>query len=360
MTVVPKTVPYIPTFVAQTESSRQVEIVARVAGFLDKIAYTEGETVKEGQVLFQIDPKPFQAQLEATQGELAAQTARMNTAKATLGRIRPLAAQNAVSQADLDRAVGDYEAATAAVHSARAKTREAELNLSYATIRSPVHGTASRSQQREGAYVGASADTAKLTYVAALDPIWVTFSVSQNQVEKLRDQVARKLLVAPEDNHFEVELVLPGGKPYPHRGRINFADPSFSQETGAFLVRASVPNTEKALKPGMFVTARLHGAVRPNAIVVPQLVVVQGPKGHVVAVAGADGLASPRPVVVGSYEGEKGIIIESGLQAGDRVIVEGLARVVPGAPVTVVDTPAAKAAPAAAPAGVSSAGAAAR
>lgn len=349
MTVVPKTVPYVPTFVAQTESSRQVEIVARVAGFLDKIAYTEGETVKEGQVLFQIDPKPFQAQLEAAQGELAAQTARMNTAKATLGRIKPLAAQNAVSQADLDRAVGDYESAAAAVHSARAKVREAELNLSYATIRSPVNGTASRSQQREGAYVGASADTAKLTYVAALDPIWVTFSVSQNQVERLRDQIARKLVVTPEDNHFEVELVLPGGKVYPHRGRINFADPSFSQETGSFMVRASVPNTEKALQPGMFVTAKLYGAVRPNAIVVPQLVVVQGPKGHVVVVAGADGLASPRPVSVGSYEGDKGIIIESGLHAGDRVIVEGLAKVVPGAPVTVVDAPAAKGAPAAAP-----------
>jgi membrane fusion protein (multidrug efflux system) len=349
MTVVPKTVPYVPTFVAQTESSRQVEIVARVAGFLDKIAYTEGETVKEGQILFQIDPRPFQAQLEAAQGELAAQTARMNTAKATLGRVKPLAAQNAVSQADLDRAVGDFEAATAAVHSARAKVREADLNLGYATIRSPVNGTASRSQQREGAYVGASADTAKLTYVAALDPIWVTFSVSQNQVEKLRDQVARKLVVAPEDNHFEVELVLPGGKVYPHRGRINFADPSFSQETGAFLVRASVPNTEKTLQPGMFVTAKLYGAVRPNAIVVPQLVVVQGPKGHVVVVAGADGIAAPRPVVVGSYEGDKGIIIESGLQAGDRVIVDGLAKVVPGAPVTVVESPAAKVAPAAAP-----------
>ncbi|MDQ5945779.1 MAG: rane fusion protein multidrug efflux system [Pseudomonadota bacterium] len=349
MTVVPKTVPYVPTFVAQTESSRQVEIVARVAGFLDKIAYTEGETVKEGQILFQIDPKPFQAQLEAAQGELAAQTARMNTAKATLGRIKPLAAQNAVSQADLDRAVGDYESAAAAVHSARAKVREAELNLSYATIRSPVNGTASRSQQREGAYVGASADTAKLTYVAALDPIWVTFSVSQNQVERLRDQIARKLVVTPEDNHFEVELVLPGGKVYPHRGRINFADPSFSQETGSFMVRASVPNTEKTLQPGMFVTAKLYGAVRPNAIVVPQLVVVQGPKGHVVVVAGADGLASPRPVSVGSYEGDKGIIIESGLHAGDRVIVEGLAKVVPGAPVTVVDAPAAKGAPAAAP-----------
>lgn len=348
MTVVPKTVPYVPTFVAQTESSRQVEIVARVAGFLDKIAYTEGETVKEGQVLFQIDPKPFQAQLEAAQGELAAQTARRNTAKATLGRVKPLAAQNAVSQADLDRAVGDYEAASAAVHSARAKVREAELNLSYATIRSPVNGTASRSQQREGAYVGASADTAKLTYVAALDPIWVTFSVSQNQVEKLRDQVARKLVVMPEDSHFEVELVLPGGKVYPHRGRINFADPSFSQETGSFMVRASVPNTEKILQPGMFVTAKLYGAVRPNAIVVPQLVVVQGPKGHVVVVAGADGLASPRPVVVGSYEGDKGIIIESGLQAGDRVIVEGLAKVIPGAPVTVVDAAAAKGPPAAA------------
>lgn len=333
LTVSSRVVPYTFTFVAQTESSRQVEIVARVAGFLDRIAYAEGEFVKEGQVLFQIDPKPFKAQLDSAQGELAAQKARLGTAKATLARVKPLTEQNALSQSDLDRATGDFEAATAGVYSAQAKVREAELNLGYTTIMSPLGGAASRALQREGAYVGASADTAKLTYVAALDPIWVTFSVSQNQVAKLKDLVAKKVITVPSDEHFEIELVLPDGKAYPHRGRINFADPSFSKETGTFMIRASVPNPDKELRPGMFVTAKALGAERPSAIVVPQLAVQQGAKGNFVVVANAENLAELRPVVVGSYFNDKEIVIEQGLKTGDRVIVDGLVRVVPNSPV---------------------------
>ncbi len=348
VTVTAHVVPHTFTFVAQTESSRQVEIVARVAGFLDRIAYAEGEFVKEGQTLFQIDPKPFKAQLEAAQGELAAQKARLATAKANLARVKPLAEQNALSQADLDRATGDFEAATASVFSAGAKVREAELNLGYTTIQSPLAGAASRALQREGAYVGASADTAKLTYVAALDPIWVTFSVSQNQVARLREQVAKKLITVPGNENFEIELVLPDGRIFPHRGRINFSDPSFSKETGTFMIRASVPNPDKDLRPGMFVTARVLGAERPDAIVVPQLAVQQGPKGNFVVVANAENLAELRPVVVGNYVGDKEIVIDQGLKSGDRVIVDGLVRVVPNAPVKPTPATAPAAQPAAA------------
>ena len=350
VTVNPQVVPYQITFVAQTESSRQVEIVARVAGFLDRIAYAEGDFVKEGQLLFQIDPKPFKAQLEAAQGELAAQKARLTTASATLARVKPLAEQNALSKADLDRANGDYESANAAVFSAQAKVREAELNLGYATIRSPVSGSASRAVQREGAYVGASADTAKLTYVAALDPIWVTFSVSQNQVAQMNDLVAKNVVQVPADLNYDVELVLPDGKVFPHRGKINFADPSFSQSTGTFMVRASLPNPNKALRPGMFVTANMLGAIRPKAIIVPQLAVQQSPKGNFVVIANAKDMAEIRPVRVGTYVGDKEIVIEQGLQAGDRVIVDGLVRVVPNAPVKPVPAGKAAAAGAAPPA----------
>lgn len=344
VTVAPRPVPYSASFVAQTESSRQVEILARVAGFLDRIAYAEGDFVKEGQLLFQIDPKPFKAQLDAAQGSLAAQKARLSTAEATLKRVRPLAEQNALSQADLDRAVGDFEMAEAAVHTAIAKLREAELNLDYATIRSPVSGSAGRALQREGAYVGGSAETAKLTYVAALDPIWVTFSISQNQSATLAEMVEKKLLTPPERNSYEVELVLPGDKIYPYRGRINFADPSFSQETGAFMVRASVPNPKKELRPGMFVTVNMHGAIRPDAVVVPQLALQQGAKGHFVLVANAEDKVEIRPVVVGSYAGDKEIVVEQGLHAGDRVIVDGFARLTPNAPVKPVPAAAAPAA----------------
>jgi len=347
----PQTIPYTSEFVAQTESSRQVNIVARVSGFLDRIAYQEGELVKEGQLLFQLDPKPFQAQLEAASGELQSQQARFTTAQANLGRVRPLAQQNALSQADLDRAQGEFDSAKAAVFSAQAKVTEAELNLGYTTIRSPVTGLASRSVQRQGAYLNATSPDSTLTYVAAIDPIWVNFSVSQNVTAKLRDQVAKKQVIQPKNRDYEVEIVLSDGTPYPYKGKINFADPSFSQDTGSFLVRAVLPNPKRELRPGMFVTAHVKGALRPNAIVVPQLAVQQGSNGHLVYVVKQDGTVEVRPVVVGDYYGEKNIVIVTGLHAGDRVVVEGVLKAVPGQPVKIVEPGAADTAKAGAPVG---------
>jgi len=319
-----------------------------VSGYLDRIAYQEGEVVKEGQLLFQLDPKPFQAQLGAARGELQAQQARFTTADANLKRVKPLTAQNALSQSDLDRAQGEFDSAKAAVYSAQAKVTEAELNLGYTTMRSPVTGVASRSLQRQGAFVNAQSDTANLTYVAALDPIWVNFSVSQNQVAKWRDEIAKKLVIEPKNRDYVVEIVLSDNAPYPYSGKINFSDPSFSQDTGSFLVRAVLPNPRRDLRPGMFVTAYAKGAVRPGAIVVPQLAVQQGSNGHLVYVVKADGTAEVRPVVVGDYFGEKDIVILSGLHPGDRVVVDGVLKVVPGQPVRIVEPGAAgaeKAAP---------------
>jgi len=337
----PQDIPYTPNFVAQTESSQQVNIVARVSGFLDKIAYQEGQLVKEGQLLFQLDPKPFQAQLEAARGELQSQQARFTTAQANLGRVKPLAQQNALSQADLDKAQGEFDSAKAAVFSAQAKVTEAELNLGYATIRSPVTGLASRALQRQGAFVNAMSESANLTYVAAVDPIWVTFSVSQNLTAKWREETTSGRIVQPKNRDYEIEVVLPDGTRYPNRGKINFADPSFSQDTGSFMVRAALPNPKRELQPGMFVTAYARGAIRPNAIVVPQLAVQQGSNGHLVYVIKQDGTAEVRPVVVGDYYGEKDIVVASGLHAGDRVVVEGVLRVIPGQPVKIVEAGAA-------------------
>jgi membrane fusion protein (multidrug efflux system) len=337
VTVQPQNIPFVPSFVAQTESSRQVNIVARVSGYLDKIAYQEGEVVKEGQLLFQLDPKPFQAQLDSARGELQAQQARFTTADANLKRVKPLTAQNALSQSDLDRAQGEFDSAKAAVYSAQAKVTEAELNLGYTTIRSPVTGLASRSLQRQGAFINAQSDSANLTYVAAIDPIWVNFSVSQNQVAKWRDERVKKLVIEPPNRDYEIEIVLSDGTPYPHRGKINFADPSFSQDTGSFLVRAALPNPTRELRPGMFVTAYAKGALRPNAIVVPQLAVQQGSNGHLVYVVNPAGNAEVRPVVVGDYYGEKDIVILTGLYPGDQVVVDGVLRVAPGQPVKIVE-----------------------
>jgi membrane fusion protein (multidrug efflux system) len=342
ISVKPQSIPYIASFVAQTESSQQVDIVARISGYLDKIAYKEGELVKEGELLFQIDPKPFRAQLEAAQGELKSQQARHTTANANLTRIKPLVAQAAISQADLDKAQGEFDASLAAVFSAQAKVKEQQLNLGYATIRAPVTGMASRSLQRQGAYINAMSESARLTYVAALDPMWVNFSMSQNQMAKLREMVEKKQLTLASDHHFEVEVVLPDGAVYPKTGRVNFADPSFSQDTGSFLIRAELPNAEKNLRPGMFVTAKVKGGTRENAIIVPQLAVQQGATGHVVYVVKSDGMAELRPVVVGDYHGDKEIFVLSGLRADDRVVVDGAMRVVPGQPVKIVDAAAKK------------------
>jgi membrane fusion protein, multidrug efflux system len=345
ITITPTTIPYTHTFVAQTESSRQVNIVARVSGFLDQITYQEGSLIKQGQLMFQLDPKPFEAKLNAAKGELQAQQARLATAKANYGRVKPLAEQDALSQADLDRAKGDLDSATAAVFSANAKLEQAELDRSYATISSPVTGVAGQSLQRQGAFINSTSESANLTYVAAIDPIWVNFSISQNQIARLRDLTDKGQVTPPADQNYEVEIVLPGGAVYPHRGRIDFADPSFSQDTGSFLVRAVLPNPKTELRPGMFVTALVKGAMRPDAIVVPQLAVQQGSNGHLVYVINQKNLAEVRPVIVGDYQGDKDIVIMNGLQKDDRVVVDGVMKVIPGKPVVIV--PAGAGAPAA-------------
>ena len=341
-TVAPQTIPNVVTFVAQTESSRRVDIVARVSGYLERIAYREGEVVKEGELLFELDRKPFQAQLDAAKGEVLAQQARFATAKANLERTKPLAEQDALSQADLDRAQGEYDAAKAAVFSAEAKRRQSELNLGYTLIRSPVTGVAGRALQRQGSYINAMADSAQLTYVAALDPMWVNFSVSQNQMVRIRGEMASGRVAMPKGEGLRVTLVLSDGSIYPAKGKVDFADPSFSQDTGAFLVRAAIANPERALRPGMFVTAKVEGLVRPDAIVLPQLAVQQGASGHLVYVVREDRVAELRPVVVGDYNGTKDIVILEGLKGGERVVIDGVLKVVPGKPVQLAPEPALK------------------
>jgi membrane fusion protein (multidrug efflux system) len=180
------------------------------------------------------------------------------------------------------------------------------------------------------------AETAQLTYVAAVDPVWVNFSVSQNQMARMRSDVSAGRVTMPQDQKFPVEISLSDGAVYPEKGSISFADPAFSQDTGSFLVRAVIPNSQRALRPGMFVTAKVEGLVRPDAIVIPQLAVQQGANGHVVYVIKPDNTAELRPVVVGDYLGEKNIVIVEGLKSGDRVVIDGVLKVVPGKPVQIL------------------------
>jgi len=333
--VEPQTVPAKVSFVAQVESSHQVEIVARVNGFLEKILYREGDVVKKGQTLFLMDQKPFIAQVEAARGALANTQAQLWTAQANLKRIQPLAELDAASKSDLDNATGSVKSAEAAVHSARARLDEAELNLSYTVIKAPVTGVTGQALVREGAYLTAGPG-GHLSYVAQLDPAWVNFSISQNQLTAARQQEADGLRVPPPNQEYLIDLELSGGDKYPHTGKLSFVDPSFNTDTGTFLVRAELPNPEAKLQPGMFVEATLTGATRPNALLVPQRAVQQTSNGHVVFLVSNQGTAEVRPVVVGDWI-EQDWIIEKGLKPGEQVITDGFQRLAPGAPVKVTD-----------------------
>jgi len=331
--VAPRDAPVTYEFVGQTQSSHQVQIRARVAGFLDKRLYTEGAMVKAGQPMFQQDPKPFQAQLDAARGALAEQQARLQTANDNLAQVRPLAALKALSQKELDDATGQQQAAAAAVQTATANVETAKLNLSYTRISSPVTGLASFARVQDGAYV--NAENSLLTYVEKVDPIWVNFSISENEMLAARSEQKAGRLKLPPQEQYVVELVLADGSVFPKTGRVTFANADYDPQTGTFLLRATLPNPEGALRPGQFVRVRLKGATRPNAILVPQPSVLQGAKSHFVVLVDKDGKALLRNVEVGPWLGDDWFI-NAGLQPGDVVVTDGMARLSPGAAVKVV------------------------
>jgi membrane fusion protein, multidrug efflux system len=327
--VQPRTLPAVVSFVAQIQSSHQVDITARVSGFLEKISYAEGLPVKEGQVLFQIDKKPFLAAVDAVKAEVEIRESQLWTARASYNRIKPLADQNAASKSDLDNAIGAVKSAEASLQQAKANLDKANLDLGYTTITSPVGGLAGQSKIREGGYIAAGSPSATLTYVAKLDPAWVDFSMSQNEESDVIQEEAAGRLVPPKGNRYTVELELSNGRRYPQIGVVNFSDPSFSKETGTFLVRAEIPNPKGELRPGMFVKAYLIGETRPNALAVPQKSVQQTANGHVIYIANAKDQVEVRPVTVGDWVGQDWII-KQGLKAGERVIVDGFMRLAPG------------------------------
>ncbi|MFM0208006.1 efflux RND transporter periplasmic adaptor subunit [Paraburkholderia sediminicola] len=342
MKVVQSDTPVDFEFTAQTQSSREVEIRARVDGFLDKRLYTEGQMVHAGQTLFQMDPKPFDAALQTAKGQLAQQQARLTVTKANLARVIPLAKQNALSQKDLDDATGNEKQAEAAVLAALGQVQTAQLNLSYTTIKSPLTGLSSFARQQDGSFVTASA-SGLLTYVYQLDPMWVNFSISENELLKYREEVTAGRLRFPANDDFEVTLIMADGTEFPNHGHISFTNPAFSTETGTFLVRASFANAKGQLRPGQFVRARVSGATRPNAILVPQRAVLQGAKSHFVWVVDNDSKAHQRVVEVGEWHGDDWFITQ-GLQPGERVVVDGAIRVAADVPLKIVAAPAAHAA----------------
>lgn len=345
--IAPRDTPVTMEYVAQTESSAEVNIQARVSGFLDKSVYVEGDPVKEGQVLFRMDQKPFQAQLDAAVAALARQQAAMDTARANLARVKPLAELNALSKKDLDDATGQFESSAAAVEQAKAAVQTARLDLSYTTITSPISGITGAAIQQDGSYI--NVENSLLTTVSAISPMYVNFSVSENEIQNYRTEIGKGLLKPPANRDYVVEVIQADGSLFSHTGRITFTAPEYNAATGTFLLRVSVVNPEGLLKPNQFVRVRLNGAIRPNATLVPQPAVLKGAKGHFVFVIDKENKAQIRSVEVGPWQGENWFI-NVGLAAGDIVVVDGMMRLSPGAPVKIVSasarTPAAELKPA--------------
>ena len=333
-TVAAQSLPLSFEYVGQTAGSREVEVRARVPGIILKRNFTEGAPVKEGQSLYTIDPAQLEAAAARAEADVVAAQARLEQAKRNAARLKPLYAEKAVSQKENDDAVSAEEISAADLKAARARLIEAKLSLSYTKVEAPVSGVASRSLRSEGSLVGGPETL--LTTVMQVNPMWVNFGIPDNEQAQLSRDVQSGRVALPKDGAFEVALKLADGSIYELAGKLNFSDVRVSPTTGTREARAELPNPKGVLRPGEFVRVILRGATRPNAITVPQRAVLEGPQGKFVYIVDENNTAQPRPIEVGEWAGDAWII-NKGVKPGDRVIVEGLMRLGPGAPVRIAE-----------------------
>jgi membrane fusion protein, multidrug efflux system len=314
--VAPRAVPVSIEAVARTEGSREVQVRARVTGILEKQLYNEGDAVEAGVPLFRIERAPFEIELAQARGVLAQESARRDLAQQEAERLKGLVDRRAISQKEADQAASSLQTSAAAVQIARARMRQAELNLSYTEVNAPIGGITGRAMQSVGSLVSPNADSALLTTLTRGDPIWVRFSISENEFARLRGS---------QDNLVNVELA--DGKAYPEAGRLNFAGSSVDAATGTVQMRAELPNAKLELLPGQYVRVRVQAGTQ-QAFVVPQTAVAQNESGRFVWVF-ADGKAVQRQVRAGNWIGSDWVVLD-GLKSGDKVIVDNLVRLRPG------------------------------
>jgi len=287
-----------------------------VAGILEKQLYNEGERVKEGAPLFRIERAPFEIELQQARAALVQETAKRDLAQQEYERLKGLADKRAISQKEADQAASAREQSGAAVLSARARVRQAELNLSYTEVKAPIEGVTGRALQSVGTLVSPNAESALLTTMTRADPIWVRFSVSEAEYSRMRGSEA-----------IEVRIELADGKEYPEAGKLNFAGSTVDAATGTVQMRAELPNPKDTLLPGQYVRVKVQAGTQ-QAFVVPQTAVAQNETGRFVWVI-ADGKAVQRQVRTGSWLGSDWIVLD-GLKPGDPVIVDNLVRLRPG------------------------------
>lgn len=321
-----RTVPIVESWVASTEGMVNAKIRAQVAGYLVKQLYTEGSFVRKGDVLFEIDDRPFKAALDQAKGDLAQAQARLAKTAMDVTRYTPLAAESAISQQELDDAVQAKAAALASVAAAQAVVEQAEFNLGFTTITSLIDGVAGFATAQIGDLVGPT--TAELTTVSTVDPIKVFFTVAEQEYLDWKAQFANEQEMTDREQSLEFELVLANGAVWPHKGRFLFADRQVNVRTGSITLAAEFANPGAILRPGLFARVRTVVKEREGALLVPQRAVIEVQGTYQLAFVGAGNKVAIRPVKVGR-KFDTDWLIESGIKEGDIVIVEGVTRVRP-------------------------------
>ncbi|MGL4316188.1 MAG: efflux RND transporter periplasmic adaptor subunit [Pseudomonas sp.] len=322
---------------ARTAGFREVQVRAQVSGILQERTYQEGSQVKQGQILFRIDPRPYQAALARAKGTLAQEQARYRQTDRDLKRIRELQKKGFASESELDNAVSNFEQSKANIEAAKAEVQARQIDLDYTTVEAPISGITSKETVSEGSLMVAGDPNASLlTQITQLDPIYVNFAAPDREVSSVRQGLQDGSLVREGGQQMSVSIKFGDGSVYPLEGKVDFTDSTIDRSTGTVSVRAVVPNPERALMPGQFVRVLVKGINKPNAVTVPERAISQGPNGTFVYVVDEQGLARVRSVGT-AHTAEGRWVVNSGIVAGDKVIVEGLPKVRPNAPVKVVD-----------------------
>ena len=349
VTIEPQSVTLTTELPGRTSPFRIAEVRPQVTGVLLKRLFTEGAEVREGQQLYQIDSAPYQAAYDSAQAQLAKAQAELASAQSLRDRYEALKSSNAVSKQDYDNAVASQMQAQADVASANAAIETAQINLTYTKVLSPITGRTGRSVT-EGALLTANQTTVLVT-VQQLNPIYVDIPQSTALLLRLQRELADGQIKSSGTNEAPVSLILEDGSQYQETGQLQFAETTVDQTTGSVIMRAVFPNPQNLLLPGMFVTAKLEEGVAQNALLVPQQGVTHDPKGNATAlVVDADDKVGMRPITAERAIGDKWLVTD-GLQAGDRVIVEGLQKAMPGATVHPTEISTAETATSAPPAG---------
>ena len=318
----PRSVPIVLEAVARTEGSREVEVRARVAGILERQLFREGEPIRAGAPMYRIERAPFEIALAQARAAQAETQARAERATLEAARLQTLLADRAISQREYDDAQSSRAQTQASLLAAKARVREAELNLSYTTVNAPIAGVTGRALRSEGSLVAPGGDSSLLTTLTRTDPIWVRFSLSDAEYAQLR---------GADERTASVRLMLSDGSAYDRVGRLNFTGSTVDPKLGTVQLRAEFANPTLSLLPGQYVKARVEIGAR-EAFVVPQSAVQQGDSGRFVWVVDASDKAAPRPVQTGGWVGRDWVVRE-GLQAGDRVAIDNLLKLRPGAAV---------------------------